>query len=130
MTFFTQSQYDKLIRNGEKKDQDHVPVVKLTIKGAGCTWLLTELDPYDPLCAFGLCDLGLGYPELGYVDLRELAGLKLPGSLKVEADPDFAGRHAISVYANAARECSAITEDEAVLQRAYFPARRLGYSPG
>ena len=34
---------------------------------AGATWLLTEIDPDDHDHAFGLCDLGQGFPELGYV---------------------------------------------------------------
>ena len=49
-----------------------IPVVKLFIPDAGATWLLTELDPKGPDLAFGLCDLGVGYPELGYVRLSEI----------------------------------------------------------
>ena len=49
-----------------------LPVVKLFTPDASATWLLTELDPADPDLAFGLCDLGLGCPELGYVRLSEL----------------------------------------------------------
>jgi hypothetical protein len=40
--------------------------------GAGATKLLTEIDPGDDDTAFGLCDLGLGCPEVGYVSLSEL----------------------------------------------------------
>ncbi len=36
------------------------------------TCLLSELDPNEPDRAFGLCDTGHGYPELGYVLLSEL----------------------------------------------------------
>ena len=39
--------------------------MKLFTPDANATWLLTELDPVEPDRAFGLCDLGLGYPELG-----------------------------------------------------------------
>jgi hypothetical protein len=38
--------------------------------------LLTELDPYDPDLAFGLCDFGVGHPDLGTVSLTEIAGLR------------------------------------------------------
>lgn len=48
------------------------PVVRI-FAGAACAWLLTELLPHDENTAFGLCDLGLGFPELGYVNLQELA---------------------------------------------------------
>lgn len=57
-----------LLANGAKTkagiDHDPFPVVKLFTPDAGATWLLTELDPDDHDIAFGLCDLGLGYPEL------------------------------------------------------------------
>ncbi len=33
----------------------------------------SEIDPMDTDRAFGLCDLRLGSPELGYVSLKELA---------------------------------------------------------
>ena len=39
-------------------------------------WLITECDPEEPGRLFGLCDLGMGYPELGYVSLYELQTVK------------------------------------------------------
>ena len=39
-------------------------------------WLLTEIDPDDHDLAFGLCDLGLGIPEIGWVSLDELATVR------------------------------------------------------
>ncbi len=38
--------------------------------------LLTEIDPDDHDHAFGLCDLGMGMPELGWVSLQELATVR------------------------------------------------------
>jgi hypothetical protein len=70
----------KLLRNGRLHQQcdeagteepDFMPVVKLFTPDAGCTWLLTEIDPEDPDIAFSLCDLGMGYPELGSVSLSD-----------------------------------------------------------
>jgi len=61
----------QLLRNGRLHQQcdetgeeklDFMPLVKLFTPDAGCTWLLTEIDPDDPDIAFGLCDLGMGYP--------------------------------------------------------------------
>jgi len=54
---------------------DFEPVVKLFTADGNATWLLTELNP-DRDLAFGLCDLGLGEPELGYVSLHELAAAR------------------------------------------------------
>ena len=71
MTLFTKTQTEQLkancqaqivrMNNGEA-DIDFKPVVKLFTPDAQCTWLLTELGNDD--IAFGLCDLGLGTPEL------------------------------------------------------------------
>ena len=49
----------------DQAEPDFLPVVKLFTPDAGCTWPLPELDPEDPDIAFGLCDLGIGCPELG-----------------------------------------------------------------
>ncbi len=89
----------------------HKPVVKF-FGGSSCTWLITEMY-YDelkilpksaPIILFGLCDLGLGYPELGYVNLRELESLKFPPfGLGVERDLYFTASKTISEYADEAR---------------------------
>ncbi|MCF0075481.1 DUF2958 domain-containing protein [Dyadobacter sp. CY261] len=68
----------KMIRNHydvtEDRGDDHPPVVKLFLGNA--TWLLSEIDPFYEDIAFGLCDLGMGEPELGNVSRLELKGLK------------------------------------------------------
>ncbi|ART47590.1 DUF2958 domain-containing protein [Acidovorax sp. JG5] len=81
---------------------DPPPVVKLFTPDAGATWLLTEIDPDDDH-AFGLCDLGLGFPELGYVSLAELATLRGRLGLPVERDMHFKADKSISAYAREAR---------------------------
>ncbi|MET1755530.1 DUF2958 domain-containing protein [Novosphingobium sp. RD2P27] len=47
--------------------QDSYPpsVIKLFTPDAQARSLLSEADPRDPDLAFGLCDLALGFPELG-----------------------------------------------------------------
>jgi Protein of unknown function (DUF2958) len=67
---------------------------------AQCTWLLTELD--DGLL-FGLCDLGLGCPELGYVSPAELAAVRGKLGLPVERDRHFIANKTLSAYADEAR---------------------------
>jgi hypothetical protein len=97
----------QLLANGrlsvENERFDPPPVVKLFTPDAGATWLLTEIDPDDLERAFGLCDLGLGFPELGYVSLAELATVRGPLGLAVERDLHFLGDKPISVYAREAR---------------------------
>lgn len=118
MKLFTKSQQTQLLANGHHPGQDHVPVVKLFTPDAGCTWLLTEIDPEDQAYAFGLCDLGLGFPELGSVYLPEIRSLRGRLGLPVERDRCFTGTYPISVYAQAARARQTITLDEKTLLQA------------
>lgn len=101
-----------------KAEADFIPVVKLFTPDAGCTWLLTELDPDEPDIAFGLCDLGLGCPELGSVRISELESVRGRLGLPVERDRYFTAGHTLSVYARAAWNAAAITEDEDALRKA------------
>lgn len=79
------------------------PVLKLFTPWAGAMWLVTECDPEEEWRLFGLCDLGLGYPELGYVTLPELEALRGPAGLRVERDRHFAATMSLAAYADAAR---------------------------
>jgi Protein of unknown function (DUF2958) len=96
-----------LLANGRHSakhpDADPQPVVKLFTPDANATWLLTEIDPENHDWAFGLCDLGLGFPELGYVSLHELSTVRGRLGLTVERDLHFRGDKPISVYAREAR---------------------------
>jgi hypothetical protein len=68
----TAAQYKKLVKNHQTRpDASKVKVVVKFFGGGAATWLLTELDP-ETGNAFGLCDLGHGSPELGYVNLDEM----------------------------------------------------------
>ncbi|HPW27818.1 MAG TPA: DUF2958 domain-containing protein [Rhodoferax sp.] len=97
----------QLLANGRQSLADEgfdpQPVVKLFTPDAGATWLLTEIDPDDDDHAFGLCDLGLGFPELGYVSLAELATLRCRLGLPVERDLHFKAGKPISAYTREAR---------------------------
>lgn len=125
MTLLTKSITEKLLRNGRirealaedgRAEADFIPVVKLFTPDAGCTWLLTELDPEEPDIAFGLCDLGFGCPELGSVRISELESVRGRLGLPVERDLYFTPCHTLSVYARAAWNEAAITEDEDALR--------------
>jgi hypothetical protein len=105
MTLITQAQLDQLLANGKAQRNaiDFKPVVKLFTPDAQCTWLLTELDP-DHELAFGLCDLGMGEPELGYVSLTELRSVRGRLGLPIERDEHFYADKPLSVYAVEARQ--------------------------
>jgi hypothetical protein len=64
---------------------------------------LSEIDPIDTDRAFGLCDLGLGSPELGYVSISELTALRGTLGLPVERDLHFTPKQSLTAYAIEAR---------------------------
>jgi hypothetical protein len=110
MTLFTKTQTERLIANCQAQivrmddrqpDIDFKPVVKLFTPDAQCTWLLTELGLDD--IAFGLADLGLGCPELGFISMHEIRDLRGPLGLPVERDMHFVADKPISAYAEEAR---------------------------
>ena len=110
MKLFTAAIKTKLLANGilsqEDENQDQKPVVKL-FGGAACTWLLSELD--EDVRAFGLCDLGVGCPELGYVLVSDLEAVRFPPfGLPVERDISWTPEHTLSEYAATARGHSRI----------------------
>lgn len=127
MKLLIPSIHDQLVRNGliraaraaeGKPEPDFIPAVKLFTPDAACTWLLTELDPEEPDIAFGLCDLGMGFPELGCVRISELEAVRGALGLPVERDLYFAPVHTLSVYARAAHSAGVITECPEALARA------------
>jgi len=94
---------ERLFANARAGEGDHLPVVKLFTPDAAATWLITECDPDEPDLLFGLCDLGLGCPELGYASLAEIMEVRGQLGLPVERDLHFVADKAISAYADDAR---------------------------
>lgn len=89
---------------------DHKPVVKFFNPYGRGTWLITEMNPEDNDTMFGLCDLGMGEPELGYVSLSELKSIKGPlPTLGIERDMYTTFDKPISEYTSEARTKQAIT---------------------
>ena len=97
------SDHVALLVNALDDTGDHPPVLKLFTPDAGATWLISEVDPDDPDRLFGLCDLGVGNPELGYVSLAEIAALRGPLGLPVERDLYFVADRPLSAYADDAQ---------------------------
>ena len=102
----------KLLANGARsaagEDIDPVPLVKLFTPDANATWLLTEIDPEAPDVAFGLCDLGLGTPELGSVSLDEIMSVRGSLGLSIERDLYYRETRPLSVLAKLARKTGRI----------------------
>lgn len=89
--FMTKAAEAKMIKNHERAERDgggsmdDKPVIKLFNPVGNAYWFLSEYDP-ETRCFFGLCDLGMGYPEMGYVSRDELEGLRLVAGLRIERD--------------------------------------------
>lgn len=88
MILLTSEHREQLLANAERRDVDHIPVVKFfNPLGAG-VWLGTELDE-DGDIMFGLADIG--YPELGYWSLSEMQSVRLAFGMGIERDLLFTG---------------------------------------
>ena len=116
MKLFTQNILSKLKANGLKQasvkgtedEIDFPPVVKIFTPDANATWLLSEVEPEDEDIAFGLCDLGMGFPELGSVRISELESIRGQLGLPAERDLGFHTKKLLSEYATEAREAGKI----------------------
>lgn len=106
MKLLTKEQRTKLLKNNATPDEDKKPVVKLFSPVGAATWLLSSIDEND--IAFGLCDLGMGEPELGFVCLQELEEIKLPLGLTIERDIHFKANKTLTQYADEARNAGRI----------------------
>ncbi len=98
-----------LLSNGRDPERDHYPVLKLFNLTGPATWLICAMEP-DGDTLFGLCDLGVGEPELGYVSLEELNEVSAGLVIGVERDLSFRATHPVSVYARAAKAAGRIVE--------------------
>jgi hypothetical protein len=119
MKLLTKAQREQLLDNGRREaavkgtpaEIDFFPVVKLFDPCGAGTWFLTEIDPDDETVAWGLCDLGMGFPEFGTVSLTELAAVRGQLGLGIERDLYFKARGPISTYIEAASKAGRIVEN-------------------
>jgi hypothetical protein len=122
----------RLLANGATPEEtDHLPVVKYFDPCGAATWIITELMPAEgegtePDILFGLCDLGMACPELGYVRLSELKSVTGRLGLGIERDLYFKARYPLSVYAHAAHRRGRIVESDNLLAES---AAILGIAP-
>jgi hypothetical protein len=108
----TPEQRAQLLANGAAygtdENFDPLPVVKLFTPDAAYTWLLAHAEPACPEVAWGLCDLGLGYPETGFLYLGEAVIVRGRLGLRVERDLHFTARKPLSAYARDAQRAGMI----------------------
>ena len=111
----TKANEKKLLKNYEtnkkrsdagRAELDLKQVVKLFNPSGNQTWLITEMG-LDGM-AFGLCDLGLGCPELGYVNILELSSFRGRFGLGIESDKWFEAEKTLNEYAIEAYEAGYI----------------------
>ena len=122
MKLITEAQRRKLLANEaaatEETDDsgtlDMEPVVRLFDPLGRAVWLLVSIADDAEGVAFGLCDLGLGFPELGYVVFDEFASIKWPGSQvpRIERDRGFRPRGTLRRYWEAALTARKVEELE------------------
>lgn len=110
----TDEQRAQLLENGRARAADAQvdlwPVVRLFTPDAHATWLLAALDPADGDTAWGLCDVGIGMPELGTIKLSDLATIVGPLRLPVRRDLHFHAVRPMSEYLRLAQANGSVTD--------------------
>ena len=129
----------KQLRANWRRSGNVPPVLKIFSPVGAATWLIHSADSREPDFLFGLCDLGMGFPELGSVSLEQLRELRVPmrivingreevtARMRLERDLHFRPRHNLEVYADAAMRAAGITENPKALEesaRRYQNPRR------
>ncbi|AGW88392.1 DUF2958 domain-containing protein [Cupriavidus necator] len=103
----TAEQRAQLLANGRAYAAGHaddpLPVVRLFTPDAHATWLLAALDAADGDTAYGLCDVGIGMPELGHVKLSDLTSIVGPLKRPILRDLYFRPNRSLSAYAQLAQ---------------------------
>ena len=110
----TDEQRAQLLENGRARAADAQvdlwPVVRLFTPDAHATWLLAALDPADGDTAWGLCDVGIGMPELSTIKLSDLATIVGPQQMPVRRDLHFHAVRPMSEYLRLAQANGSITD--------------------
>ncbi len=104
---------DKMQANWDMPDSkaknDLDPVVKFFHPYGRGTWLFTEWDEESDQL-FGLCDLGMGFPELGYASLSEMQNMRTKmGWQMIERDIHWQPKMNIGKYTDQARREQSIS---------------------
>ena len=89
---------------------DPLPAVRLFTPDAHATWLLAALDPADGDTAWGVCDVGIGMPELGTIKLSDLISIVGPRKQPVMRDRFFQAVRPLSEYLRLMQENGGIVD--------------------
>ena len=86
MKLITKELMKKLEKGYEREEAGcyAIPVLKLFNPCGSQTWIISSISPEGIM--FGLCDMGMGMPEMGYVSLQELEAFKGPMGIGIERD--------------------------------------------
>lgn len=77
------------------------PVVRLYMPDGPAVWLVAAIRD-DDRSLFALADLGVGTPELGWVNSVDILDIRGALGLTVERDTSFAPKRSLEEYARAA----------------------------
>lgn len=125
MELVTEEVRKELLDNWGKPNTVSKPALKVFSPIGTATWLIHSMDPGENDRLYGLCDLGYGSPELGYVNLSELHETQMhlravpgvnPETIGLERDLHFEPQHTMEVYTQAARRAGKITEEREELE--------------
>ena len=97
MKLITKDIQKKLDANLKISEDKRKPYLKLFNPCGQATWLISEYNKETGIM-FGLCDLGQGFVEFGYVSLDELKDIKLPFGLSIERDKSFKPKTTLKGY--------------------------------
>tara|TARA_B100001248_G_scaffold215607_1_gene170412 strand:+ start:784 stop:1131 length:348 start_codon:yes stop_codon:yes gene_type:complete len=114
MKLITKEIEKKLLKNNEMHEKFRKPHLKLFSPVGSGTWLISEIESgsieQGNAIFFGLCDLGMGEPEMGSVSMQELASVRLPFGLGIERDLHWEPTKTLLEYAQEARAQGRIVE--------------------
>lgn len=79
------------------------PIAKLFAPDGAGTWLLSAVDPHDKDRAWGICDFGLGRPEIAWLSLAELGRLRGGLGMAVMVDEAFDPSASLAAYLEEAK---------------------------
>ena len=92
--------------NLKKPEEARRPYLKLFNAFGQGTWLISEINEDGTM--FGLCDLGMGCPELGYVALSEMTEMRMGSVPMIERDQYWAPEKTLMQYYEDARVAGGI----------------------
>lgn len=110
MKLITKEIMKKLEANKRLPADKRKPVLKLFNPYGNQTWLFSEIEPdgQGSYTLFGLCDLAMGSPELGYQSLAEIESLMFLGKPMIERDLWWEPEHTLMKYYDKAYIAGAI----------------------